>query len=323
MTIKIVAEVAQGYEGDEKIVDFFIKAISTSKADAIKFQIFFADELALPDYTYYQLFKNLELPFEFWKKAINKAHEGHLEFYSDIFGRNSLKELLNIGIDGIKIHATDINNFPLLKQAAKAGKKILLATGGCQLKEIETALDIVSRCPVTLMYGFQAEPTEIEDNNLSRIATLKQIYNKPVGFMDHTAGDSPLALHLPFIAIGKGAELVEKHVTLSRQAQMEDYVSALTTEEFKPWCNLIKQTVPSLGEEKWILTPKELEYRKKIKRAVCAEKAIKSGHVIGLEDVTLKRTSDKEAIFDIDEIINKVLKNDLGKNALIRLKDIV
>ena len=49
------------------------------------------------------------------------------------------------------------------------------------MEEINNALEMLKGCDITLMYGFQAEPTELEDNNLNRIGTLKKhIINRSV-----------------------------------------------------------------------------------------------------------------------------------------------
>lgn len=319
----IIAEIAQGYEGNEKLVELYVKAASSAGADAIKFQVFFADELALPDYKYYQLFKGLELPLGVWENAVKESHSKGIEFYSDVFGFDSLDMLERIGADGYKVHTTDINNSQLLKHIAQTKKKVFLSTGGCQMEEIDRALEMLKGRDITLMYGFQAEPTELEDNNLNRIETLKKTYNKPVGFQDHTAGDSELALYLPFVALGAGADVIEKHLTLSRAAEIEDYISALTPEEFKRWTSLIRAAHNSLGKSEWVLTEKEIQYRGKVQRAVCAVREIGKGEVIGADDVTMKRTDTQYVIYELSGAIDKKTDRVIKKNTPIRKGDLL
>ena len=319
----IIAEIAQGYEGSDKLVELFIKAASTAGADAIKFQIFYADELALPDYKYYQLFKGLELSFEIWEKAVNESHKREMEFYSDIFGTDSLNKLEGIGTDGYKVHTTDINNIRLLKLISNTRKKVFLSTGGCQLEEINRALDILAVCNVTLMYGFQAEPTELEDNNLRRIGSLKTLYNKPIGFQDHSAGDSELAFYIPFVALGAGVDVVEKHLTLSRSAQIEDYISALTPEEFEKWVLLIRKAYSSLGKEEWELTDKEIQYRGKVRRAVCVVRDIVKGELLSDDNLTLKRTDSKNVIYELSEVTGRKAGKNIKENSVIVKGDLL
>lgn len=319
----LIAEIAQGYEGNEKLVELYVRAASAAGADAIKFQIFFADELTLPDYKYYHLFKSLELPIAVWEKAVKESHSKGLKFYSDVFGSDSLLMLEKVGADGYKVHTTDVNNTGLLKCIAGTKKKVFLSTGGCKEEEIAHALEILKECDITLMYGFQAEPTEIEDNNLNRIRTLIKSYNKPVGFQDHTAGNSALASYLPFVALGAGVDVIEKHLTLSRAAEIEDYISALTPEEFANWASLIKAVYSSLGKEEWILTEKERQYRGKVQRAVCSVREIVKGEAIHSDCVVLKRTDKQNVIYDFSEVIERKADKLIKKNTAIEKGDIV
>lgn len=319
----IIAEIAQGYEGSEKLVELYVKAASAAGADAIKFQIFYAHELALPDYKYYLLFKSLELTVAVWENAVKEAHKKGMEFYSDVFGFDSLDMLEKIGADGYKVHTTDINNNQLLKRIAQTKKKVFLSTGGCQMEEIDNAVELLKGCDIALMYGFQAEPTELEDNNLNRIGTLKKTYNKPIGFQDHTAGDSELALYLPFVALGAGVDVIEKHLTLSRAAEIEDYISALTPEEFRNWASMIRAAHNGLGKSEWALTEKELQYRGKVQRAVCTVREIGKGEVIGPDDVTMKRTDAQDVIYELSGAIGKKTSSVIKENTPVKKGDIL
>ncbi len=318
----IIAEIAQGYEGSAKLVELFVKAASYAKADAIKFQIFYADELALPDYEYYQLYRTLELPLEIWEKAIKESHSRGMEFYSDVFGKDSFRDLEKIGVDGYKIHATDISNDNILRIVAEAKKKVFLSTGGCHLDEVDRALDILRGCQVTLMHGFQAEPTKTEDNNLRRIRTLRSKYVNPIGFQDHTAGDSPCASYLSFVAMGLGVDVIEKHLTLSRGAQIEDCISALTPDEFAKWAELTRGISLSLGTEKWELSESELRYRGKVKRAVCSAAEISKGEIFKEDNLTLKRTNNKNAITEISRVVGKRAGRNIPDNTPIEKGDL-
>lgn len=295
-------------------MELYCKSVATSQADAIKFQIFSADELALKDYKYYGLFKNLELPIEVWKKAVDSIHDSGKQFFSDIFGEQSLKELHSIGVDGFKIHSTDVDNLQMLKAVAQTKKQVLLSTGGTESTVIDVALDILSQNKVTLMHGFQAEPTEIADNNLNRIKTIKEKYGLPVGFQDHTAGDHPLAQSLPLMAIGLGATLIEKHLTLSRGAEVEDFVSALTVEEFGPWVENTKLACEALGNSEWELTAKEKQYKAAVRRAICARHPVDVGQTIQREDLVLKRSGHDQALYSLDDVVGKTLAAPIVKD---------
>jgi len=318
----IIAEIAQGFEGSPKLVELYVKGAAAAGANAVKFHIFYADELALPDYRYFSLFKNLEISFDVWANAVSKCHKMGLEMYSDVLGLKSLRKMEKIGVDGYKIHTTDINNFVLLRAVGKTGKKVFLSTGGCDIAEIDRAVNILKSCDLTLMHGFQAEPTRPADNNLNKIKFLGSRYKYKIGFQDHTKGGDELSIAIPMIALGAGAGVLEKHLTLSRTAEIEDFISALNAEEFATWVRLVRKSVPALGKKGWLVTKKEKAYRSKVKRAVCSAKDIADGKTIDFKDIILKRTDNKSAIFDPSEVIGKTAKKKIARNNIIR-KDVL
>ncbi|MDO8463219.1 MAG: N-acetylneuraminate synthase family protein [bacterium] len=322
----LIAEVAQGYEGSEKLVALFVQAAAAAGADAVKFQIFYADESAFPDYTHYALYKQLELPPAVWERAVADAHARGMAFYADAIGRASFAMLERIGVDGYKVHTSNIANTPLLHVVAAQSSRerhMLISTGGCLPDEVDAAVALFAGHPITIMHGFQAEPTDIADNNLRRITTLAERYRASIGFQDHTAGDSDLAPFTAFMAIGLGATVIEKHLTLSRRAGMEDWVSALTPEEFLDFSQKVKTAYAALGSQEWALTDREWAYRKKLQRTVCAYRDIAPGEVMCAEDLILKRTSKINTITAVADVIGKRARRAIASDTIIAAGDLV
>ena len=100
------------------------------------------------------------------------------------------------------------------------------------------------------MYGFQSEPTEVEDNNLYRILELKKMFPKnKIAFMDHTYGKSKLANIVPILSLGLGIDYLEKHITLSHELKLEDHISALEAKDFKKFVKLFRTMELALGKK--------------------------------------------------------------------------
>ena len=53
--IEIIAECAQGFEGKGYCLFYWLKALE--KLNYIKYQLVYADELSVPSYKYYDLFR--------------------------------------------------------------------------------------------------------------------------------------------------------------------------------------------------------------------------------------------------------------------------
>ncbi|MDC0229326.1 N-acetylneuraminate synthase family protein, partial [Nitrosopumilus sp.] len=111
----IIAEMANSHEGVLNTAKKIVKSAAEAGADAVKFQKFFADELAQPDHEYYNLYKKLEMKNNEWKELILYAKSKKLKVFVDIFGIKSAKQFVKFPIDGFKIHSADVGNLPLLK----------------------------------------------------------------------------------------------------------------------------------------------------------------------------------------------------------------
>jgi len=319
--IKIIAEIAQGYEGNPKLADLLTTGAIASGADAVKFQLVFADELATPDYKYYELFKSLEMPTSVWQETSNRIHKAGQKLYFDVFGFDSLTTALDVTADGVKLSTTEFYNRALIEQALSSFKKVFISIGGIPLDDIDLLLkDLLQEHfqKICLMYGFQAEPTPLEQNNLLKLRSFKERYpGFELGFMDHSDGGSEDAFYLSLLAMGMEISVIEKHLTLDRSLEIEDYISGLAPDQFKKFVKLIRKYEPALGSASLELSELENEYRTKAAKSVVALKDLEKGKTIEITDVALKRTGiigSEKPIRMLEKALNQVLKMDVKKD---------
>ena len=329
MAIQIIAELAQGFEGNVEQARLLMKAAANAGASAAKYQMVYADELATPDYEHYHLFKSLEMPIDAWQDLVHLALDLGIELQLDIFGIQSLHFSEQIGVKTIKLHGTDIANIGLLHEVSKSSiEKVLLGAGGAYLAELDRALEILSNKQVIVLLGFQGYPTLTPDNQISRVALLVNRFKSSsqdvvVGFADHAEQNSPLSYALAAAAIGAGATTLEKHLTLGRVMKLEDHESALNPDEFLEFTQTIQGCYSAMGisslVEDFGMSIGEQEYRKKIRRHVVASRNLEIGTVIGPNDLVLKRTSADKPVTDISTIYKKLLKMPVTENLPITL----
>jgi sialic acid synthase SpsE len=324
MKTYVIAEIAQGFEGHLSYCRDFVKLAQACGADAVKFQIFKADEIALPDYKYYSLFRSLEMPSEDWAKVIELARDSGIDFLADVYGSYSLKWLLEQGVKGFKIHSTDVRNYELLRQVRDKELKVFLATGGSTLEEIGKAIELLGKNTVILLSGFQAEPNTLEDIELEKISQLIQRFGLPVGYADHIDANDPLAVSLPAMAALKSASVIEKHLTIERnRLKLEDYVSALEPAEFTAMVDLIRKVERFVHHDTYALSDRENEYRKRTKKCVLAREAIAKGTVLGPEHLVMLRTGQPvPKLLDYDELVGKKTKVAIAKHFVICIEDL-
>ena len=117
MSVKIIAEIAQGYEGKPEQARLLAKAGVAAGADAIKFQCVYADDISVPSYKHYSFFKTLEMPVSVWAELSKIVHDAGKEFILNVGGQKSLQMALDIGADAVKFHATSFFCDDLIKFA--------------------------------------------------------------------------------------------------------------------------------------------------------------------------------------------------------------
>lgn len=332
MQIEIIAELAQGFEGCPEQARLLMKAAAAAGADAVKYQLVYADELATPNYKHYELFRSLEMPDGAWEGLAAYATELGIRLYMDIFGTRSMQLAERIGISAVKLHGTDIANIGLLQEVACSSvQNVLLGAGGAFLNEMERAIDILSAKRVVVLLGFQGYPTPNETNQIARVRLLVERFSHShphvvLGFADHASPDSPLRYALAATAIGAGARVLEKHLTLGQIMKLEDHESALNPDEFAEFCLVARDCAQAYGESSerldFGMSEAEQGYRKMIRRHVVARHDLAAGACLTPTDLVLKRSSAENVLTDLDLAYDKTLKRDLKQNSPIDPNDI-
>lgn len=317
MAVEIIAEIAQGYEGNPKLAKLLALAALRAGADSVKYQLVIADELCIKGYPYYELFKSLEMPYEVWEDLVRTVLAQQKNFYADVYGLQSLQLAQELGACGVKISTTDFYNEFLIEQAIAKFPKVFISIGGIELVEIDQLVKRVEGSrSVVFMYGFQSEPTRIESNHLLRLRELQKRYPAvSFGFMDHSAGDSLDAMSLPILALGFDIVALEKHITLDPILQIEDYLSALEPARFCQCVEAVRSMEKALGSPDLVLTAQEIEYRNRAGKVVVANKELACGSVIQPEDITLKRIStdgSPDCFRKSSQVVGKILKRSLA-----------
>ena len=326
--IKIIAEIANAHQGNSETAIELAQKCAEAGADAVKFQIYFADEFLVKSHSRYQHFKEQSFSPSTWKDILAKANCLGIEIYADVFGLDAFNLALECKVDGYKIHSSDLSNTKLLRCLSHTDKKIFLAVGGSTIPEIKYALDCINEFKVhdelILMHGFQAYPTKIEDSTLGRLASLKKLFGEEVklGYSDHVSGDDRFSTMLPLMAIPYGIEYIEKHVTLDRRAKGVDYYSSYEPMELKKLVADIELAESAIGTDSLKFSNDEKHYRESIKKVWVAQKQIPEGHEINNDDIIMKRSSNPIASTFYENIIGKKTLQSLQEDAAISKYDL-
>jgi N,N'-diacetyllegionaminate synthase len=329
MSVRVIAEAAQGFEGDPALARLLVRGASAGGADVVKFQLVLAAELATQEYEYYGLFQQLEMSVGDWESVAQEARAEEIGIAFDIFGPESLRLAVALGAESVKVHSTDFFNTPLMTKAIELAPRVLFSVGGIEVDDIAALLEPLghTECSrMTMMFGFQAEPTATEDNNVARLGALRERFpDLSLGFMDHSDGERDEAGWLGVLALPYGVSVIEKHVTLDRSLRLEDYVSALRPGELAAYIRRIRVSEAALGDGSLDLSPAEQEYGARAVKTVVAATALEGGSEVGAGDVALLRAPpdvSKGAFRRLDEVLGRVLSHSVERGQPIKGEDL-
>ena len=175
MSIEIIAEVANAHQGNYKRALELGLAAAKADADAIKYQIYFADEFLSKDHPRFNHFKKQSFSTKQWSHIIkNLKKKTKKKIYADVFGTKAFKLSKKLKLDGIKIHSSDLSNFHLLKLVKNYKENLFISCGGTSFFEINNTLQKLKSKKITLLHGFQSYPTHINDINFNRLKQIKK-----------------------------------------------------------------------------------------------------------------------------------------------------
>lgn len=317
----IIAEMACAHNGSVEAAKKLINASVNAKADAIQLQFFRAESTVTPNHEAYKILCKIEFSDYEWKELVEYSSDQGIDVFVCTYDKPSVELAVELGVDGIKLNSADLSNPEIVIGVAESGIPFTLGTGASTLEEIAEALRIAEMNGaenIVLMHGVQNFPTKNEDLNISRIELLQSVFgNIPVGYADHTVGGDSFGLYVDLIAIGLGATLLEKHITLDRSEKGIDYQAALEPEEFKKYVEVMHKGQVAYGSKNIkAFSESEIMYRKFQKKSIVAARDILKGEKIVREDVTFLRNKepglspDKLAFVIGKKIIRNINRND-------------
>lgn len=341
----IIAEAGVNHNGDIKLAQKLIDIAADAGADAVKFQTFQAEKLVsrhapkaeyqtqTTDRTESQLemIRKLELSKSDHEVLINHAQMRGISFLSSPFDIPSLHLLTQeFGLTTIKIPSGEITNAPFLLAIARSAQNIILSTGMSTLAEVEAALGVLAfgfttaptitpklmdferafasaagqkqlQQRVTLLHCTTEYPAPFGEVNLRSIDTLCGAFNLPVGYSDHTPG-----IHISLAAVARGARIIEKHFTSSRNLPGPDHQASLEPKEFVELVRQIREVEQSLGDGIKRPTPSEWKNRDVARKSLVAARGIVQGDVFTEENLTCKRPATGVSPFQYWQMLNKI-----------------
>ena len=327
----IIAEAGVHHHNSVELAKAYILNARLAGVQAIKFQTYKAERIAArwaPTYwdagsglTQFDIFADRsKLSADDYRVLFNYANELGVLFLSTPFDEDAASMLNDLGMAAFKIASADITHFPMLRHIKQFNKPVLLSTGASTLDEIREAVELLEGVPVALLHCSLSYPTAIADANLGRIGALRREFpNQVIGYSDHTQPqDTPFACPL---AVGLGAQIIEKHYTLNKYLEGDDHYHAVDQQGL---IRLVKDcndafVMASRSEE---MTDAEKAARQYARRSIVATRDLAAGTVIEFADIDFKRPGTGISPTQVDQVLGKTLQRDLTADSLILFDDL-
>ena|SRR5689334_37634 len=323
----IIAEMACSHEGDPALARKIIDGAGAAGADSIQFQIWSLKDTVVPHHPDYQMLTRIELSRDVWRELANYVREKFpaMQIIACVYERSSVDFAQSLAVDAYKIHSADLSNPVLIKYVAQTNKRIDLSVGASTTGEMQSALEWIDSRDTWLMYGYQGFPTPTDAINLNYMMKLKQLFELPVGYQDHSDANLPAAFWLPAAALGMGVDVLEKHITHDRSYKGIDHEAALNPDEFARFVEMVREIEAARGHS----TPRafsaeEVKYRKYSKKSLVAARDLAEGHVIAAADLLFMRADSLGLTPDqAEQLVGRKIRRPVAAYHLVTEDDLI
>lgn len=237
----VVAEIGQAHDGSLGTAHAYVDAVARAGADAIKFQTHIAAaestraepwrvKFSRQDASRYDYWKRMEFTEPQWAGLRAHAEEAGLAFLSSPFSFEAVALLERVGVAAWKIASGEVANVGLLERVAEDGRPVILSSGMSPIDELDRAVKIFADRGIdtTVLQCTSAYPCPPEKVGLNVIPQLRGRYGCKVGLSDHSG-----TIFAGIAAATVGIDLLEVHVTMSREAFGPDVPASVTTDELR------------------------------------------------------------------------------------------
>lgn len=328
----VIGEVALTHDGSLGLAHAFVDAIANAGADAVKFQTHIAAAESTPsepfrvkfsrqDKTRYDYWKRMEFTEEGWRGLADHARERGMLFLSSPFSIQAVELLDRIGMPLWKIASGETSNAALLERILDTGKPVLLSTGMSPIEEVDAAVARVRarHVDVGVFQCTTAYPCPPEKVGLNLIPFYRERYGCWIGLSDHSATIFP-----GLAAVTVGIDMLEVHVTLSREMFGPDVVASVTTQELRQLVDGIRfiERMKAHPLDKDASAKETAPLRKLFTRSLVASTDLPAGTVIAREHVAIKKPGTGLAPDRLDEIIGRRLTRPVVADQVLAAEDI-
>ncbi len=269
----VVAEIGINHNGDIDIAKRLMEAAKHAGVDAVKFQKR-TPELCVPPeqrgqmretpwgyITYLDYRYKVEFDAGQYAEIDRYAREIGITWFASVWDEPSVDFLEQYNPVAYKVPSASLTDHALLKHLRQTGRPVILSTGMSTIEQIRNAVPLMNIDNLILCHATSAYPCDPEELNLRMVQTLKAEYPCPIGYSGHEVGLIPSV-----VAVGLGACMVERHITMDRAMWGSDQAASVEPGGFERLVKYIRVTEAALGDGVKRVYDSELSSLKKLRR---------------------------------------------------------
>ena len=328
----VIAEIGINHNGDMQLAREMIDAAAENGASCVKFQNFIVDKYISSmagkadyqkqdqflDQTQNEIIKKCEITIQQAEDLNTYAKKKNIDFLSTPFEVWSLRGLLEIGMQAIKVSSCNLTNLQFLEELSVSGVPVLISTGMASFEEVIQAVNIfkTSQSPIILFQCTSNYPSDPKNANLKVIETYKNLFNVPIGLSDHTKSNTT-----SIAAVALGAVVIEKHFTLSRDLPGIDQNASMEPHELRELVSQLKECKLALGSSMKFRTSEEENTAIALRRSLVAAKDITAGDLITENNLIIMRPGNGLPPSYLPKLLGKRLTKSIKKGMPLNLED--
>jgi N,N'-diacetyllegionaminate synthase len=327
----VVGEVAQTHDGSLGLAHAFIDAIAAAGADAVKFQTHIAAAESTPgepwrvkfsrqDASRYDYWKRMEFSEAQWRELKQHAEEKELLFLSSPFSLDAVELLERLGTAAWKVASGEVSNSGLVEAMARTRKPLMFSSGMSSLEELDAAVALARRHDVTyaVLQCTSMYPCPPERVGLDMLATFRDRFGCPVGLSDHSG-----TIYAGLAAATAGCDILEVHVTLSREMFGPDVPSSITSTELRQLVDGVRFIERMRAPyDKNEMSAELAPLRNLFTKSVVVRVDLPAGTVLRAEHLTTKKPGTGIPASRAEMLVGRKLRRDVTSDTLLSESDL-
>jgi N,N'-diacetyllegionaminate synthase len=329
----IIAEIGQAHDGSLGVLYSYIDALATTGVDAVKFQMHIAEaessehepfrvQFSLEDKTRFDYWTRMGFSLDQWKGIKLYCESVGLDFLCSPFSNLAVDWLDEMEVEQYKIGSGEVNNFLILEKIAQTKKPVILSSGMSSYEELDQTVNFLKDRNVnfSILQCTTSYPTQAEQYGLNGIQELKERYQVPVGFSDHSA-----KIETCIAATALGASILEFHVVFDRKMFGPDAIASLTIAEAKDLVVAVRNIATALSNPIDKKSNAAFSSLKQIfEKSLAINKDLPMNHILTFDDLEAKKPKG----FGIEasrfqQIIGKTLNKDMQQWDFLNEEDLI